>query len=224
MNQFPAGVGHEVVVSVCNGVGADPQDAELLLSLNAIPIEYHGEGWDIGAHIHVANSLPADFDFAVFCSSQVYFHREGWLKRMVEAREQFGPGLYGGLASHEHRPHLRTCFFGCAPMDLRSYPFVVNSKETSLQFESGKNGFWSWIRSMGRKEVLVTWDACYDNPEKWREPENIFRRGDQGNCLAWDRHTKIYELAPPEEKSVLEQFANGTHDGAKYIPVPEAVA
>lgn len=207
---FPPDSPHSLVVTICNGVKIENEDVFIL---NELPVrntvEYHGAGWDIGAHQHVANSLPSDFDFVVFCSSQVHFHRAGWLKRMVEAREQFGPGLYGAMASHENRPHLRTCLFGCDPADLRAYPWMVNSKETSLEFESGKTGFWTWIRANGRKEVLVAWDGFYDDPDQWRKPDNIFRRGDQSNCLVWDRHTQLYSVADAEAKATLEQLAEG---------------
>lgn len=210
---FPPEAEHRLFLTFCNGRSMAKEDSRLLWPLiePMAPsiIEYHGDGWDIGAHQHVANSLPSNFDFVVFCSSQVHFHRAGWLRRMVEAREKFGPGLYGGLASHENRPHLRTCFFGCDPADLRAFPWMINSKELSLEFESGKTGFWTWIRANGRKEVLVTWDKCYDDPMQWRTPENGFRRGDQTDCLVWDRHTRLYEVATPAEKATLEQLADG---------------
>jgi hypothetical protein len=206
---FSAGTDFDIFIQTCNGREFVGDDGEWLGELYWMGGEYFGDGFDIGAHQHAANSIPPEYDFAVFCSTQVHFHREGWLKRMVEAREQFGPGLYGAMASRENHPHLRTCFFGCDPADFRAYPWVINSKALSLEFESGKTGFWTWIRANGRKEVLVAWDGFYDERKDWRKPDNIFRRGDQSNCLVWDRHTELYAKATPEEKAMLEQLADG---------------
>jgi hypothetical protein len=47
--------------------------------------------------------------------------------------------------------------------------------------------------------VLVTWDGFYLRDE-WRKAPNIFRRGDQSNCLMFDRHHEIYEASTPQQK------------------------
>jgi hypothetical protein len=43
----------------------------------------------------------------------------------------------------------------------------------------------------------------------WRKPPNIFRRGDQSNCLLFDHHCDTYAAASQEERARLEAMADG---------------
>lgn len=211
-NRFPAGIEHDLFLMLCNGCRFAGEDLAYVDG-DSTPCyfgpEYHGEGCDIGAHQHMANSLEPDYDFMVCCSSQVHFHRAGWLTRMVDAREKFGPGLYGGMGSYEQkRPHIRTCFYGTDPKLFRGYPEVVNSRVKSLQFESQPNNFMGWLQGQGMTGYMVAWDGVY-GPESFRKPPNVFRRGDQSNCLVWDRHTAIYASDTPEQRAITEALADG---------------
>lgn len=210
--KFPAGVAHDLWMAPCNGEDIPGQDLDRMADLGAfIGPCYHGEGRDIGCHQHAANWLNPRYDFAVFTSSQTYFHREHWLARMEQERAVKGPGLFGGMASYEQgRPHIRTCFYGTDPQIFRQYPEVVNSREKALQFESQPNNFLGFLLARGMTGYLVTWDGAY-GPEDYRKPANIFRRGNQSNCLVWDHHTEIYFNASEEQKRITERLADGVN-------------
>lgn len=210
LDQFPAGHPFDLFIEMCGGQVYQGEDgARLEDAYHSMP-DYFGDGWDIGAHQHAANCLPPEYDFMICCCAHTFFHREGWLERMVWARETYGAGLYGAMASNENNPHIRTCFFGFDPFILRGYPNVINSRDRSLAFESGPfpMGFTPWVASQCLAVKMVAWDGIY-GPGDWRKPDNIFRRGDQSNCLVWDRHTWLYRDASPEQKAATEAGANG---------------
>mgnify|MGYP001583929823 FL=1 len=70
---------------------------------------YLGTGWDIGAHQEITRQSKADF--VVCFNSTTYFHRDGWLERLMDAYREFGEGLYGATGSNESHPHIRTACF-----------------------------------------------------------------------------------------------------------------
>ena len=208
--KFPAGIEHDLIIATCNGPTIEDQDLTYSDGVDFYESgPYHGEGCDIGCHQFHANALDPSYDWMVCCSSQVHFHRAGWLKRMVEARELFGPGMYGAMGSFEQmRAHIRTCFYAVEPVLFRGYPEVVNSRVKSLQFESQPNNFLGWLQGQGLNGYMVAWD-CICRPEDFRKPANVFRRGDQSNCLVWDRHTAIYASDTPEQRAITEALADG---------------
>lgn len=208
LHQFPAGYEYDLFVEMCGGGEFQGQDVDWFGDFFFSGSEYYGDGWDIGAHQHAANCVPYEIDFMICCCAHTFFHREGWLNRMVSAREEFGPGLYGAMASKENHPHIRTCFFGFDPADLRAFPTVINSRQKSLEFESGPDNFSLWMQRRGKPVKMVAWDGTYDLAD-CRKPDNVFRRGDQSNCLVWDRHTELYKAASPEERARTEAGANG---------------
>jgi hypothetical protein len=176
-------------------------------------LNYHGGGWDIGAAQWAAGHL--DVDFLVLANSGVFFHRPGWLKRLIEARHAGGEGLYGAMASYEPspyvpgqvNPHIRTSFYACNPRIFREYPHLIDSREKSLAFEAGEWNFLRWFESRGLPGFMVTWDGCYGK-EEFRKPPNIFRKGDQSNLLVWDRYSEMYAHGDPQTRYVQEVFAN----------------
>lgn len=211
LEELHPGHDYNLMLELCGGVHYESGDEYVFGDMMGWGgVEYFGGGWDIGTHQHMANSMPYEYDFMICCCAHTFFHREGWLARMASAREQFGPGLYGAMCSYENNPHVRTCFFGFDPGILRDYPLVINSREKSMEFESGKLpvGFTPWVESRGLPVKMVAWDGVYDRAD-WRKPANIFRRGDQSNCLVWDRHTVLYQNATPEAKAATEAEANG---------------
>jgi len=168
-------------------------------------LAYSGQGCDIGSHQHAAHAIDADL--MVCFSTRVHFHRAGWLKRIVESWEAQGKnGIGAAMASCERHPHLRTCCYWMSPELFRSYPYLVNSREKTFMFESGEWNISRWVTEMKLPVRMATWDASYSEPA-WRTPPNIYRRGDQSNCLVWDRHTDIYAAATPERKRELERYA-----------------
>jgi hypothetical protein len=119
-------------------------------------IEYHGKGCDIGAYLSAAKGLLG-FDLVLFCGATTYFHRAGWLERLVEAREKHGPGFYGVSGSFEAsplgtnpapNPHVRTSCFACDPKLLVDYPKKIETREDCYRFENGSGGSAAMFRSL----------------------------------------------------------------------------
>lgn len=198
-------VEHELVVCCCGGDVTD-EARRAYKDFNPTFMSYMGAGWDIGAHQSMARQL--DCDFAVFLATPVYFWRADWLQKLVDAFESYGDGLYGPMASYEHAPHIRTSCFGCSPQRFRQYPHNIDSRERARFFETTDWNFSRWFKEQGLPVKMVTADGAYDEPD-WRTPVNIFRRGDQSNCLVRDRHVDIFSLASPAERDQLANAADG---------------
>lgn len=206
--RFKPRIDHELV---CVNRYADNPDA-LLDALVTRYVRYDGGGWDVGTWQFVAKTFYTDL--LVCCNTNTYFWKSGWLERFVEAVEQNGQGLYGPMASNEVNPHIRTPCMVFQPEVIAGYPHEVQTREDTYRFESmgwpdGTPNVTQWVRrSMGYKTMLVTWDGCY-GPEDWRMPANIFRRGDQSNCIVKDHHCDYYTNAGEVDKRQLEMLANG---------------
>lgn len=211
--EFPPEWDHDLVIVFCNGQ-ATPEMIEIYDGLVSKNLFYEGSGMDIGAQQFAACRCRQQF--VICANSRTYFHKAGWLKRMVECREQFGPGVYGAMASYEGcplgqiwpTPHLRTAFYGMDSELWREFPHTVNSREDSFRFESGEWNIANWCESRGERAMLVSWGGCWEKSD-WRKVPNGFRNGDQSNCLVWDRHCNIF-FDNPGAQSHLERLANGT--------------
>jgi hypothetical protein len=83
-----------------------------------------------------------------------------------------------------------------------------SDKKSRHHFELGKTSLAAIAAGQNLPIVLVTWDGFYTQDE-WRKAPDIFRRGDQGNCLIFDRHHEIYESSSPKEKIQLGKIADG---------------
>lgn len=216
--QYPPGIDHELVVVSCGKpIGEDQM--HLYRHITDRYECYEGTGWDLGSYQAIAKTL--DCDWVVCLATPVYFHREGWLKRFAEAFDQHGDGLYGAMASYENNPHIRTSAFAFKPDRMREYPNLIDSREKCFWFECGCDSkgkpthmdwcFTDWFLMNHKKPpLMVTWDGIYFMKD-WRMPVNIFRRGNQSNCLVLDRHCEIYANSTPEEKAVLERLADTGH-------------
>ncbi len=126
--------------------------------------------------------------------------------------EKHGNGLYGPLTSNEVVPHVRTPCMIFQPSVINDYPMPVETREDTYRFESMGwpnlvPNFTQWTRNKGKKTMLVTWDGVYDY-DQWRDSPNIFRRGDQSNCIVKDRHCEAYEASDEKGKQFLESLAN----------------
>lgn len=206
--QFQPGFDHQTVI-VCQG-GA-PDEATAALFKEALPgcsFFYHNDvGWDIGAFIALAkhlvkNDIPVEF--MICCGGSTYFRKAGWLKRIADSWRKLGPGFYGANSTYEVSPHLNTSGFWCEPKLLASYPITVTTQEQRYDFEHGPNALWKLAYAAGIKVRLVTWCGEYEWKD-WRKPENLFRRGDQSNCLIyWHHHTK-YEVAHPSMQKAMRR-------------------
>jgi hypothetical protein len=208
--KFPGEYPHRLWV-ICNGGLPNASVRIVFRNIPCVFTEWEDSGWDIGAYIAATNSI-AEFkiccDFVMCCGGDTYFKRSGWLKRMVEVWQKYGPGLYGSSATYEQRPHIQTTTFCCPPELIQSYPYPVVTREDRYNFEWGRNSILARAERRGMPCLLVTWDGEWTK-DKWRKPPNIFRRGDQSNLLAHYRATYEYDHATPEQKIYLEDHANG---------------
>jgi hypothetical protein len=190
-NEYPPGVECDVMV-VCNG---GPLSLELSLIFSPLnPIFYpraNDDGWDISAFQDVARGPGAGYDALLCLGESNYFHREGWLLRLVQAWNKHGPGMYGPYSSNAVRAHLNTTAFFTAPKFIRIYPHQVNTRPARYEFEHGANSLWRRVHAQGHPVHLVTWDGEWE-PQRWRMPRNIIWRGDQSNCLMWCNHNDGY--------------------------------
>jgi len=211
--EYSAGADHEVVICCSNGVATE-RERSLFRGIKCRFEEIASNGWDIGAFQTMAERLTSDF--AVFMNSRTYFWKPGWLARLVATRLEVGEGLFGASASYEYcplgsntgpNPHIRTSCFACSPAVLSEYPYRVDSRDDGFRFESGCWNFSTWFEDCGYPVRLVTWDGAY-RKDQWRTPPNIFRRGDQSNCLVQDRHTTMWRNASDELKRVFSASAD----------------
>lgn len=169
-------------------------------------IETDDSGWDIGNYIHAARQIDCDMLFC--CGGPAHFRKAGWMKRIVEVWNKYGPGFYGTLATFEVRPHINTTGFACPPSVLRSYPKRVITREDRYEFEHGENACYVHAQRMGLPVLLVTWNGEFAR-EQWRMPANGYRSGDQSDCISYWKHTDLYEQADPVMKAAMTRLANG---------------
>lgn len=218
--EFPPGADHEIYV-VVNG---DGPAQELLALFEGMPvgkfIRYDGGGADIGSFQFFAKSaFPC---FMVCCVTRVYFHKEGWLRKLVEARDLIGPGLFGTCASHEGGTFHLCC--RCYAMDsdiFAGYPLEINSRDLGTFFEIGRGningGLADWFMNRLKLPVSIQFfnrgmpfvPNLFPLVESHPDLINGFRNGDQGNLLVWDKHSDAYHIASREGKEYLTDLMMG---------------
>lgn len=203
----PPGAEYRLIVA-CNG-GPLPTETALLFSPIAANffIRENDPGWDISAFIDVANQFKSERQ--VCFGESVFFHRSGWLLRMVEAWNLYGPGMYGFWSSNLLRPHLNTTGFVCPPALLAKEPWPKNRKER-YEFEHGKNAFWRRLYNARVPVKLVTFNGAWD-PPVWRMPKDCLWKGTQENSLAFCIHTDRWANAKPPEKKFWSEVANSPY-------------
>lgn len=202
---FPPGVEHYTTI-ICNGSApSDYQRSQFAQFPDLMFYERSNEGWDIGGFLEYSKYCGADM--MICMGSNTFLNRAGWMKRFVEARQKHGAGLYGAFASYEIRPHLNTTAFCVAPDLLRRCPSKVETKAERYDWEHGPNNFWQMIAKEGLPTKLVLWSGEYDWQD-WRKPQNIFRRGNQSNCLCGWRLTQHYAEASAKDKAYLERVTD----------------
>lgn len=188
-----------------------PSD-EILSLFQGINTQFHnypGKGMDLGAQQWV--SLMGSHDFQVNFTSRAYFHRPGWLARMVAARHEYGPALYGMSASKEGgKFHICTRGHAYDREDFKLYHTMIESRNQGVFFECGDGCLTEFFWSIGRPAAIVRFDGHPVTFYSWEDAhylkvENGFRNGDQSNMLAHDKHTDFYRDSDPETK---ERMAN----------------
>lgn len=189
--EYPPGVEHDTFI-ICNG---GPLDSSFRVIFSGIEAKMwprvNDPGWDISAYIAAAKGPCISYDMMLCLGESVYFHREGWLKRLVDVWNRVGKGMYGPFSSNAVRGHLNTTAFCTAPDLLRQYPRVVMDRAERYEFEHGEHSLWRTISRRGFPVRLVTWDGDW-TPRNWRVPHDILWRGTQANCLMWCNHSDNY--------------------------------
>lgn len=177
--------------------GLNVQFAHYPVSLN---------GFDIGAFIHVGSTL--DCDLVIGLNSQVHFYRDGWLERLAEAHTKHPRAILGPWGSYERSPHIRGPCMAFPPWLIRQYPYRIDSREACYKAESGEWNMTRWATLQGYGTWMVTWNEILSQHE-WRKPANCFRRGNQSDCLMWERHSLVWFNASPQDKLNLSRSADG---------------
>jgi hypothetical protein len=198
-NEYPPGADADLMV-ICNGGPLSTELAMIFAPLN--PLFYpraNDPGRDVSAYQDAARGPCADYDAMLCLGESNYFHRSGWLKRLVGAWEQHGSGMYGPFSSNLVRSHLNTTAFFTIPKLIAAYPYLAVDRKTRYEFEHGANSLWRRAQARGLPVRMVTWDGEWE-PRSWRNPKNILWRGDQSNCLMWCSHTDNWHHETPKRK------------------------
>src|SRR6185369_6686092 len=104
------------LIVACQGGPLPTETALLFAGLNAkFWPRINDPSRDIGAYLDAARTVAKDYDMLLCLGESAHFQREGWLRRIVEARERYGPGMYGPFATHVIRAHLQTTAFFIPP-------------------------------------------------------------------------------------------------------------
>ena len=213
LREFDPGCEYELAV-IENG-GDEESIKDCRAQFHGLPATFHrydGKGCDIGSFQHYARNIATENVFQVCCVTRCYAHRNGWLKELVEAREFWGPGLFGTSASREGgKFHFCTRAYAFDASDFKQYPTQIISRDQGTYFEVYDGNLHEWFRARNQATVLVWWSGDV-NLTKARNPINEFywpngyRNGDQSEMLLWDKHSQAYAYASPEEKLRLEKL------------------
>lgn len=196
------------LILACNG-GPVSNDLGLMFS-GLGPVFYprkNDAGYDLSAYMELAGGYCKDYDMMLCLGQSCYFHREGWLVRLVEAWNKHGPGMYGPFATNVIRAHLQTTAFCCSPSMFSKYPLPLFTRKDRYEFEHGAFAFWRRLAFEGIPVKLVTWDGEW-NPREFRKPVNIMWRGDQSNLLFFCNHSDQYRDASPTRKANWSKSAD----------------
>lgn len=207
--EFPPMVDCKLMLVANN---SDPKGVErdIFKDLDVEWVRYDGAGCDAGSWQLAASLIHG---FQVNFTSRCYFHRAGWLKRLVDARNLGGPGLYGTSASHEGgRWHVCLRAFGIDCEDFKAYPLTYDTRDKGVGFEVGNGSepgsLTEWMIRRKKPPTIVYWDSIHGQLT-WDSPDNIFRRGNQEQMLIFDKHTDEYQNASDAEKLRLEGMCFG---------------
>lgn len=206
--QHPPGCDLDLVAICCK---AHPGE-DLWRLFDGLPVRfvrYDGNGFDLGSHQWFARTCGGN-PFLICFTSRAYFHRRDWALKLVEARQRRGPALYGMSASREGgKLHLCTRGFCLDAEDFRKYPTEISSRDQGVHFECGEGCLLEWAEGSGLKAYMVYWDGVWER-SAWFDRPNTFRKGDQSNMIAMDKHTDIWANATPEYRHKLDEMCYAT--------------
>lgn len=205
--QFPPGIEDCEIWAMCCWGKPTEEVRSWFVDTKTRFVPYYDHGADIGAAQFAASQCAQNAFIAAF-TSRCYFHRSGWGKRLLEARETHGEGLCGVSVSRESGK-LHICTRGyCLDSDLwNEYPHLIDTRAKGQRFETGDWCVTEWAGERGLKRLQVTWDTVRDIEDAHNPDETgIFRRGEQNAMLIHDRHTDLFRDAPDQEKRRLERL------------------
>lgn len=205
--QFPPEHDYELIVTCHWGEPTDGIRQEFY-DIKTRFYPYNQDGCQIGAQQHAAIGADMYDVFVIGFTGHAYFHRSGWLRKIIEARNRLGPGLYGVCDSAEGgKLHVRTSCYGVDNWIFQQYPYFVQSREDCTKFECGEWCFSEWYEKFTKRApVIVHWDSVVSPGER---VINGYRNGNQEQLLVWDRHTDLYRDADPNEKDRLAKLSFG---------------
>lgn len=227
--QFPPGCDYEVL-AVCNWGEPTDEVREWFYGIKTRFIPYFDNGCDLGGHQFVAETLntpkgkgfldsDSDDSFVIGMTSRCFFHRAGWLERLIKVRKEKGPGIFFTSASKQGGTlHGCTRAFGMDASIWRAYPQEINSRLLGPYFEVGLcnpyGNLLEWYTKYEEQYAawLVHWDAVFELPHEWERyvaSKGRFRDGEQNAMLVHDWHSESYADATPEEKLKLEAMLRG---------------
>lgn len=194
------------LIAVCNGGPLDSEVGSMLALAGAEFYPRHNEGADLGGYQDVAKNYPSDLQLCL--GESCFFHRAGWMERILAAWTRHGPGLYGFMASNLLIPHLNTTAFAIDPKLFAQWSYPFDTRPARYAFEhSTIDPFWKRVRAVGRPVRLVTFSGMYEYWE-WRTTSNAFWQGDQSDCLIHCCHTERFANATPTIKARWTQHAD----------------
>ena len=177
----------------CNGGQLLPEQQLMFAPMSAKMFpRVNDPGFDLTGYMDAVRGPCANYDAVLCLGESVYFTREGWLLRLVEAWTKHGNGFYGPFGSNNSAPHLQTSAFFCSPETLRSYPIRPQNRAQRFAFEHSDRPLWRRCAERGMPVAAVYWDGEYQ-PRFWRYPKNILWRGDQSALLMQNNHSSAWE-------------------------------
>jgi hypothetical protein len=198
--EHPGGYPHKLVV-ICNGGKLTPRREAFFNGTGCEFWEHENHaGFDIGAYIDYARTVADKDAFLVCLGESVHFGCAGWLKRLADAREEYGEGMYGPFSSHMVRAHLNTSGFATDARLLAQHRPVTDNA-ARYEFEHGANCYWKRLQAGNHTAALVTWDGVWFAGE-WRQPANIMHRGDQSNLIMGCNHSERWATADAGTKKL----------------------
>ena len=213
--RFPPGRNYELW-AMCNW--GDPTDEvrQWFYGIKTVFMPYDEHGCDLGGHQSVAKLHPNAL--VIGMTSRCYFHRSGWIDRLITAVEKHNDaGLFGCSASKQGgKLHLCTRAFAMIGQVWNQYPEIIDSRQKGPFFEVGTNNangnLMEWIGSLGLKSVVVHWDQEFILPEMWEDYtkcQNRFRDGNQEQMLVHDYHTDLFKNGNSEYRSEMNSMLVG---------------
>jgi hypothetical protein len=211
----PPGIEHDTII-VCNNGPARQETRDLFSSLPNVRFLSRGnDGQDIGGYIEAARTVNTE---TMLClGTYTYMKRSGWLRRMVDAWDKHGPGLYATSTSNQIRPHVQTTGFLCPASLLVDYPVKIISKRDRYRFEHGEECITNFALLKKLQLMLVTWSGEH-GWTAWRQQPNIFWKGSQEECLFWRPLMEEY-AADPTGRGLRELTADGNNGEANAFHV-----